>query len=159
MTTVFADPVNFNAYHPLKNEWTLWYDCPSKKINEHNWTQNLKNLTNFKTIEDFWGVINNIVPSNELSLGANYHIFKSGIKPMWEDPNNERGGRLSISFQKSTGDRINDIWLQSLAFTIGANFEHDDEICGIIFSNRKVCFRISLWLKSYENRDATETIA
>jgi translation initiation factor 4E len=53
--TVFNDPVNFNAKHPLHSSWTLWFDNPGKKSNANNWEQSLKELITFDTVEDFWG--------------------------------------------------------------------------------------------------------
>jgi translation initiation factor 4E len=53
--TVFNDPVNFNAKHPLHNSWTLWFDNPGKKSNSNTWEQSLKELITFDTVEDFWG--------------------------------------------------------------------------------------------------------
>ncbi|OLY84490.1 Eukaryotic translation initiation factor 4E [Smittium mucronatum] len=156
--TVFTNPTEFNAFHPLHNEWTLWYDNPGKKINQSTWTQNLKSIVTVKTVEDFWGVMNNVYPANEIPLGANYHMFKSGIKPMWEDPANAKGGKWSVTFSRAQGDRINDIWINSILGIIGENYPHPEEICGIVFSNRKICFRFGLWLKSFSDPSVVEAI-
>lgn len=55
MRTVFNDPVNFNVKHPLFNAWTLWFDNPGKKANTASWSQNLKELITFDSVEEFWG--------------------------------------------------------------------------------------------------------
>jgi translation initiation factor 4E len=55
MRTVFNDPVNFNVKHPLFNSWTLWFDNPGKKANTASWSQNLKELITFDSVEEFWG--------------------------------------------------------------------------------------------------------
>lgn len=55
--TIFHDRLNYNVKHPLHNEWTLWFDNPGKKANAQSWSQNLKEIVTFKTIEDFWAYV------------------------------------------------------------------------------------------------------
>ncbi|CAJ0830499.1 6807_t:CDS:2 [Entrophospora sp. SA101] len=55
LRTVFNDPVNFNVKHPLYNAWTLWFDNPGKKANTVSWSQHLKELITFDSVEEFWG--------------------------------------------------------------------------------------------------------
>jgi Eukaryotic initiation factor 4E len=55
--TIFHDRMNYNVKHPLHNEWTLWFDNPGKKANVQSWSQNLKEIVTFKTIEDFWAYV------------------------------------------------------------------------------------------------------
>ena len=38
----------------------------------------------FLQIEQFWSVYNHMVRPNDLPNTADYHMFKKGIKPMWE---------------------------------------------------------------------------
>lgn len=53
--TVFDDPKDYNMKHPLQSTWTLWFDNPGKKANSNNWSENLKEIVNVNTVEDFWG--------------------------------------------------------------------------------------------------------
>jgi translation initiation factor 4E len=55
LKTVFHDSKNYNVKHPLQNTWTLWFDNPGKKANAASWSQNLKEIVNVDTVEDFWG--------------------------------------------------------------------------------------------------------
>ncbi|KAJ9086725.1 eukaryotic translation initiation factor 4E [Entomophthora muscae] len=73
--TVFSDPTNFNIKHPLNCGWTFWFDNPSKKKTFNSWSQNLKKLITVNTVEDFWGVFNNIAKPSEISVGANFSSF------------------------------------------------------------------------------------
>ena len=41
---------------------------------------------------------NNIQSPCQLPPGSNYHLFKHGIKPMWEHEANRRGGKWIIQF-------------------------------------------------------------
>ncbi|CAG8572096.1 24784_t:CDS:2 [Dentiscutata erythropus] len=156
--TVFSDPVNFNVKHPLFTSWTLWFDNPGKKANTASWSQNLKELITFDSVEEFWGVYNNVVKASELSAGSNYHLFKKGIKPMWEDPANEQGGKWVIQFPRNkTGDDINDLWLFTMLACIGESFDHADEVCGAVVSVRKIFYRISLWTRT-SNKEICEPL-
>ena len=53
---------------------------------------------------------NNILPPDQIPNGSNYHIFKEGIKPMWEDPQNKDGGKWLLSLNKSRRQEINPLW-------------------------------------------------
>ncbi|KAG0198727.1 eukaryotic translation initiation factor 4E [Mortierella sp. GBA30] len=157
--TVFNDPINFNAKHPLNNSWTLWFDNPGKKSNANNWELSLKELITFDTVEDFWGVYNNIMKTCDLSISSNYHLFKQGIKPMWEDPANKRGGKWSIQLPRNkTMSEIDNIWLYTMLACIGEAFEYESEVCGAVVSVRKAFFRIALWTRSSDNQEVAMSI-
>ncbi|KAG0228129.1 eukaryotic translation initiation factor 4E [Actinomortierella wolfii] len=157
--TVFNDPVNFNAKHPLNNAWTLWFDNPGKKANDRNWMQSLKELITFDTVEDFWGVYNNVVKADQLAIGSNYHLFKQGIKPMWEDEANAHGGKWSIQLPRNkTMADIDRIWLYTMLACIGEAFEYENEICGVVVSVRKAFFRIALWTRSSDKENVAMAI-
>ncbi|GAN11413.1 eukaryotic translation initiation factor 4E-1 [Mucor ambiguus] len=157
--TVFHDSKNYNVKHPLQNTWTLWFDNPPKKASAASWSQNLKEIVNVSTVEDFWGVHNNIVKVNHLELNTNYHVFKKGIRPEWEDAANANGGKFSIQFPRNrTGEAINDYWLNLILAMLGEQFKYEDEICGAVVSVRKVFYRVALWIKSSERNERIETI-
>ncbi|KAL1916255.1 uncharacterized protein VTP21DRAFT_5872 [Calcarisporiella thermophila] len=159
LVTVFEDPINYNVKHRLQNGWTLWYDNPGKKANTQSWSQNLKQLITFDTVEDFWGVYNNVAKASELAMGSNYHLFKKDVRPMWEDPANAQGGKWSVQLPRNrTGDAINDMWLYTLLACIGEAFEHEEEICGCVVSVRKIFYRIALWVRTCEDREKLERV-
>jgi hypothetical protein len=59
-----------------------------------------------------YSVHNNIVKVNHLEISSNYHVFKKGVRPEWEDEANANGGKFSIQFPRNrTGEAINDYWL------------------------------------------------
>jgi len=152
VTTVFSDPVNFTVKHPLHNAWTLWYDCPSKRKNLNNWSQNIKKLVTIDTVEDFWGVFNNIAKPTELSGGANYHFFREGIRPEWEDPANENGGKWVVLFKKKNDD-IDSYWMHTLLACIGETLDEEDELNGAIYSPRAQGHRLTLWTRSHNDQE------
>ena len=45
-----------------------------------------------QSFKDFWRYWNNLA-TDKLCVNANLHMFKAGIKPMWEDQANVHGGK------------------------------------------------------------------
>ncbi|EGD89626.1 eukaryotic translation initiation factor 4E-1 [Trichophyton mentagrophytes] len=150
--TVFHDPINFNVKHPLMNEWTLWFTKPPSGKGD-NWNDLLKEVVTFNSVEEFWGIYNNIAPTSQLSFKSDYHLFKKGVRPEWEDQQNKHGGKWSYSF-KFTKDRnqvpIDELWLHAQLTVIGDTLENDgdNEVMGVVVNVRKSFYRIGLWTRT-----------
>lgn len=139
--------------HPLWSQWALWFDGATKKTTRKNWSDNLKEVYTFDTVEDFWSVYNNIHSPSQLAHGSNYHLFKHGIKPMWEHEANKRGGKWIMQIPRRQKDRLDTLWLHlSMAMT-GEAFTHPDDVCGAVVSVRKQGDKISLWTRTAADKD------
>ncbi|KAJ3451007.1 eukaryotic translation initiation factor 4e related [Anaeramoeba flamelloides] len=140
--------------HYLHNKWTLWVDgfTSSKK-----WGEDLTRIFDFETLEDFWALYNNLCTAFELKTGANFRLFKYGIKPEWEDEHNQKGGRWSLKLTQS-GEKLESIWLDTMLSMIGEHYQPSDEICGAVLSKRRGVDRISLWTKTSDQQKTQETI-
>jgi translation initiation factor 4E len=78
-----------------------------------------------------------LVPPSRLGQGSYYHVFRSGIRPEWEDARNEAGGKWVISVQHQMQGRLNELWLNTVMAIIGENFaEYNEHICGAVVSVR-----------------------
>ena len=66
--------------HPLQNSWTLWF---FKNDRTRSWEDNQRAIITFATVEDFWGLGNQIELASKMMTGCDYSLFKEGIKPMW----------------------------------------------------------------------------
>jgi len=140
--------------HPLQNQWQLWYFRPEKG---KDWMDNLLDVTNFDTVEDFWGLYNHIELASNLSSGSDYSIFKMGIKPMWEDDRNKMGGRWLFTFNKKAiaPRQIDEMWLEVLLCLIGEAFgDHSDQVCGAVINIRPKMDKISIWTGDCKNAAA-----
>ncbi|TKY86863.1 hypothetical protein EX895_004151 [Sporisorium graminicola] len=172
--TVFQDASNFNVKHPLYNSWTLWFDNPSQKGmasargTKDSWGDDMNKVVDFDSVEEFWGLYNNVVPPSELPQKANYYLFKQGVKPAWEDPANTNGGKWSIQLPRDkTRAQIDRLWLYTMLAAIGETLEApfpngtpppssspDDElITGVIMSARANFYRIAIWTRKAEDTD------
>jgi len=140
---------------PLHHKWVLWYDNPRLAPAGSTWKENLKKCGTFQTVESFWSIFNNLLPASQLPLNSNYHIFREGVEPMWEDPMNHDGGKFVLTIPKkdSRSGKCEEWWLYTVLAVIGETMDmNGDEVCGTVVSIRKNQDRIALWLKS-ANRD------
>lgn len=67
----------------------------------HPYENSIKGISTVKTVEQFWSTYNYLKRPNDLSSTTDYHFFRDGIKPTWEDPKNAKGGKwiVSVLFQ------------------------------------------------------------
>jgi len=181
--TVFNDPTNFNVKHPLYSPWTLWFDSPATKgrnlpqtpmtafpqtpvpqtPGSHaalGWMEDIKKVISFDSVEEFWGLYNNIVPPSALPQKANYYLFKEGIIPAWEDEANKNGGKWSIQLPKDKNRaNVDKMWLYTMLAAIGETFDpaltqsdpsaspSNSLITGVIVSTRPQFYRLSIWTR------------
>lgn len=152
----------FAIQHPLQTPWTLWYDhqpavdrtqTRDKKAKVEQWVSNLRQIFTFTTVEEFWSVINNIQGPGFLEPSSDYHLFREGIKPEWEDPANLKGGKWIATLKKSVPKQLLDqYWLFTALALIGETFSEMDEVCGCVVSVRRQNYRLALWLRT-DNKD------
>ncbi|XP_069725425.1 eukaryotic translation initiation factor 4E type 1B isoform X1 [Phaenicophaeus curvirostris] len=99
--------------YPLQNRWALWF---FKNEKNRLWQANLRLVTKFSTVEDFWALYDHIKPASKLSCGCDYSLFKDGIEPMWEDSQNMRGGRWLITLAKQQRHtKLDCFWLDTVS--------------------------------------------
>ncbi|KAM7330651.1 hypothetical protein ACRRTK_009840 [Alexandromys fortis] len=151
-----ANPEHY-IKHPLQNRWALWF---FKNDKSKTWQANLRLISKFDTVEDFWALYNHIQLSSNLMPGCDYSLFKDGIEPMWEDEKNKRGGRWLITLNKQ--QRRSDLdrfWLETLLCLTGESFDdYSDDVCGAVVNVRAKGDKIAIWTTECENRDAVTHI-
>jgi len=137
--------------HPLQCRWALWY---LKGDRTKDWEDCLKQVALFDTVEDFWALYNHIQPASGLTWGSDYYLFKEGIKPMWEDENNVKGGRWLVVVDKQKRNvKLDQYWLELMMAIIGEQYEeYGDFICGAVVNVRQKGDKVALWTRD-ANRD------
>ena len=147
--------------HPLQNTWTLYYDGQShqKPSSSDQYESKLKCIGHFKTLESFFDTFATLHRPSQLGRNTNYHLFKNGIKPMWEDPANAKGGRWVLTLREqanSVGGRaaheaiLDRSWMWLVFGLIGEHFDENDQLTGAVCSLRTKGDRIALWLREKE---------
>jgi len=154
---ITPDPDNHAIEHPLQTEWTMWYTAPptvTATNSADGWTNNVVDIIDFSTVEDFWRLYNNLLQPSDLHVNSDYHMFKKGISPTWEDAHNAKGGRWMIDFHSTEEKKdVDQAWQYTMLAMIGEAFKNMDEICGAVVSLRKKKHRIALWTRSSEDED------
>lgn len=140
--------------HPLHNNWAFWYAMPQVKSNEA-WEDLLIKVSEFTTIEEFWGIQSSI-PAVD-TLRSDYFFFKEGIKPQWEDEHNSKGGKWVVNILDSElgAGTVAKFWGRLMFSIIGGTLEYneetkefEDEINGFYISYKKFGYKAQIWTKS-----------
>lgn len=117
----------------------------------NGYESNVKVIATVSTVEEFWSVYNYLVRPNELSQSTDYHFFRAGIKPTWEDPYNEKGGKWIIRLPKGLASRY---WEEMLLAFVGQQFQvPDGEVCGLVISIRAKDDILGIWTKNASDKD------
>lgn len=133
--------------HQLRNSWVFWFRPPISKANGFiEYEKTLHPIASCETAEDFFTVYQHLKRPSTLPLVSDYHLFKKGIRPIWEDEVNKHGGKWVVRLRKGVADRY---WEDLLLAIIGDQFsEAGDEVCGAVLSVRNGEDIISIWARS-----------
>lgn len=123
----------------------------------HPYENSIKNISTVKTVEQFWSTYNYLKRPNNLSSTTDYHFFRDGIKPTWEDPKNAKGGKWIIRLPKGLASRY---WEEVVLAMIGGQFPGipDGEICGLVISIRYSEDILGIWNRSAGDRDMVDRL-
>jgi translation initiation factor 4E len=129
---------------PLKYTWTVWYRPPTAKNVDYE--KSIVSLCKFGTAQEFWKVFSHLKRPSSLPSVSDYHVFKQGIRPVWEDEENKRGGKWIMRLKKGVADRY---WEDLLMALVGDQFmDAGEEFCGFVLSVRSGEDVFSIWTKS-----------
>ncbi|RPD56908.1 translation initiation factor eIF4e [Lentinus tigrinus ALCF2SS1-6] len=165
--------------HPLEHTWTIYHDTKNKvpftpatanpesapnsaghymAPESDEYEAGLTVIGEFDTVESFCRYFNWLKPPSKLERNSNYHLFKSGIKPMWEDEANAKGGKWVLTM-KNNPQLLDRCWSWLAMALVGEDLDEGDEICGAVVSLRSKVDRIQLWTRSKEDVEKINGIA
>uniref|UniRef100_A0A8D0R5E1 Eukaryotic translation initiation factor 4E family member 2 n=1 Tax=Sus scrofa TaxID=9823 RepID=A0A8D0R5E1_PIG len=107
------------------------------------------------SVEQFWRFYSHMVRPGDLTGHSDFHLFKEGIKPMWEDDANKNGGKWIIRLRKGLASRC---WENLILAMLGEQFMVGEEICGAVVSVRFQEDIISIWNKTASDQATTARI-
>ncbi|KAI0027410.1 translation initiation factor eIF 4e-like domain-containing protein [Vararia minispora EC-137] len=151
--------------HPLQHTWTIYHDTKSKApfapssatdpsfpapAEAGDYEAGLTTIGEFDTVESYCRYFNWLKPPSRLERNSNYHLFKSGIKPMWEDAANARGGKWVLTM-RGNPVLLDRCWQWLTMALVGEELDEGDEICGAVVSLRAKVDRIQLWTRSKDD--------
>ena len=130
--------------HALRDSWVFWFRPPISKSNGFvEYEKTLHPIARFDTVEDFFSIYQHLKRPSTLPLVSDYHIFKGGIRPVWEDDENKKGGKWIVRLKKGVADRY---WEDLIYAIVGDQFaEASEEVCGAVLSVRNGEDILSIW--------------
>eukprot|EP00756_Hemistasia_phaeocysticola_P000896 Hpha_TRINITY_DN10647_c0_g4::TRINITY_DN10647_c0_g4_i1::g.156948::m.156948/K03259/EIF4E; translation initiation factor 4E len=132
--------------HPLADEWTFyWRQRPEPQDDAEAFAQKLQRIADCGTVEGFWALLCHVVPPDQLPPNTEYLMFRHGVRPIWEDPENARGGKFLIRLQKGAAAES---WEELVLHLVGAQFDPYDEVVGLTISVRPKDDVLSVWTRS-----------
>ncbi|KAF2113662.1 translation initiation factor eIF 4e-like domain-containing protein [Lophiotrema nucula] len=144
-----AAPLDHSTPWPLKYTWVIWYRPPTPKNSDYE--KSTKPLCRMSTAQEFWRVFTHLNRPSTLPSVSDYHFFKDGIRPVWEDDENKKGGKWIMRLKKGVADRY---WEDLLLALIGDQFaEAAEEVCGFVLSVRSGEDVFSIWTKNDGGRN------
>ncbi|KAK6291592.1 hypothetical protein J4Q44_G00373760 [Coregonus suidteri] len=107
--------------HPLQYNYSLWYSrrTPSRPANTQSYEQNIRQIGTVASVEQFWKFYSHLIRPGDLTGHSDFHLFKEGIKPMWEDEANKNGGKWIIRLRKGLASRF---WENIILAMLGEQF-------------------------------------
>ncbi|KAI1643138.1 translation initiation factor eIF4e [Daldinia loculata] len=142
-----AQQASAASTHPLRDTWVFWYRPPITKANGYiEYDKTLHAMMSVKTVEEFWLAYSHLKRPSSLPTVSDYHFFKKGIRPIWEDDENKLGGKWVLRLKKGVADRYYEDLLMAC---VGDQFgDEADELCGVVLSMRNGEDVLSIWTRS-----------
>ncbi|KAL4934683.1 eukaryotic translation initiation factor 4E [Aspergillus undulatus] len=157
---------------PLQYHWTFWYDKHADNTNTNinptsNTNANAESTASsggagatayndrlyilYEDVSDiatFYRVYNNY-PWEKMPQGDTVHIFRKGVKPIWEDPENRAGGCWRFRIPKRKAQAFfHEIAILAISSEFQAALEKEhDHVLGVSTSVRFNTHLISVWNK------------
>ena len=144
-TTPAVDTTSLSSsdqFHKLSHRWTLWAHLP----HDTNWAaSSYKKIYDFETAEEAIAIFEVLPP--KLVMNCMLFMMRSGIVPMWEDPQNRNGGCFSY---KVANKEVPSAWKQlsyvTAGETISTNMSVIPIVNGITISPKKKFSVIKVWM-------------
>jgi len=153
--------------NPLEYAYSFWFSkrpgkgsqasvsTQSSSSQPINYDSNLKLVGTFNTVEKYWSYYSHMCRPQDLNGHADIHLFKDGIRPLWEDDANKNGGKWIVRLKKGLANRC---WENLILAILGEQFMVGEEICGAVISVRFQEDLISVWNKTCSNQAVTSRI-
>ena len=154
-----------NRAPPLVHSWDFWHDRqdrggngtqspPANNDTSTAYEERLVRLAEVNDVRSFWNLFNNF-DTTLLPLRDSVHLFKRGVKPIWEDPRNAQGGAWTFRVPKHLAPEF---WKEVCMMAIGEQLQaaveeagvetFRDDICGVSLGVRFGSMLVQVW-----NRD------
>lgn len=150
---------------PFQYHWTVWFDkhidppsttsIQGEQSQQHYSSRLTVLYEDISDIATFYRVYNNY-PWDRIRLRDTVHIFRKGVQPVWEDPENVSGGCWTFRVPKIKGqDFFHEVVILAMANELQAAIESEhDHVLGVSISTRFNSYLISVWNKHGFNENS-----
>ncbi|KAI1941388.1 hypothetical protein LOZ66_001904 [Ophidiomyces ophidiicola] len=135
---------------PFQYRWVVWYE---KHMDSTNYDDRLYLLHgDVADIGIFYRIYNNY-PWDKVKLRDSVHIFRKGTKPIWEDPENIKGGCWTFQVPKAKSQAFfHELAILCMANELQAAVQGEhDHVLGVSSSVRFKTHLVSVWNKAGRN--------
>lgn len=121
------------------NTWVLWYHDPNDSDYSETSYIRILEITN---VSDFWSVIEAI--SQQAWNSGMFFFMKQGIRPLWDAPENERGGAWS---KKVDASDTHNVFVDCMVHCLANKFlkSQNECIAGVTLSPKGNFHIIKIW--------------
>lgn len=138
----------------LECKFTFWSrlgveNNKMKLMNEKEYNNELNPISDFSSVEEFWEIFKFLVRPDVAKIGIEVSVFKKGIKPMWEDPANRLGGKLSFKVKKEESSTI---WNELVFRFITNDYPHFDlqDVAGVLYAVKRDYIVLQIWVQNFQ---------
>ncbi|KAL8684886.1 MAG: hypothetical protein Q9218_008088 [Villophora microphyllina] len=152
---------------PFTHTWTFYHErSPPSSSPGANTTDTSSQyadrlttlLDDISTVKPFTEMLHHF-PLANLKLRDSIHFFKRGVRPVWEDPRNVRGGCWTFRVSKSiSGDFWKEVLYMAVGEQIGEVVLAGDDICGVSLSRRFNSDLIQIWNRRADMQPSVDAI-
>jgi hypothetical protein len=173
---------------PLVHSWEFWHDRQDRKPpadaifrareSARDYEARLVPLATVGDVRAFWEVFNNFDLAS-LQLRDSVHLFHRGVKPVWEDPRNTRGGAWTFRVPRESAGEF---WKMVAMLAIGETLQacvaskriseapdrrigkkltgaaFIDDICGVSLSVRFTSTLVQVWNRDGDHEEGIQKI-
>lgn len=130
----------------LGRPFTFWYSFSGDKqrLRREDYEHEIKKLGTFASIEKFWSYYQHMVRPEKLPIGSKFVLFQEGIKPAWEDKENQNGGSFILRVKTNYANKF---WEDLVLSFIGEQCDCNDAVCGLFLNVKPNEVNLSIWTK------------
>ena len=150
--------------HFLNSRFAFFYlrrDRSQKETDAQGYQNAVQKIGSFDSVEGFFGIYDHLVKPHSLTSESHvtdYHLFREGISPTWEDPKNRNGGKWIVRLRKVEG-LASLYWEDLIMALVGEQFgDVGCQVCGVVVSVRQHEDILSVWTQDSKDDDAIAKI-
>ena len=138
----------------LNFEFCFWFSYFKEQRHKQaeDYENNIKKIGSFRTAEEFWGYYQHIRRPDSLPKCCEFLLFKSGIRPVWEDSANRGGGRFVLHIKRIFANKT---W-EDIIIAFIITTKEQDHLNGVVINVRSWEVLLSLWMKPMETEEVRD---